>query len=274
MKFQLFSLLLSTAFLPDGRAFTPTILGRIRPNCSFQLFSSTSGADISSLRVAEIKSELESYGISTKSFLEKSELVDALIQARADGLKPKSRKKKKKSRSSVSEPESGSVSSSSSTSSSDSKPREERLKEEMESCGKMRAGELKKELEERGISTKSFFEKSEFVKALAEARVDGVENKPEESYAEYTNVEVLTDDDAGPRKKQDPQAQQQQQGGGSPFGGANPFGGGGMGGMGGMEDLLKNMGGMGGMGGGAGGMGGMEDILKNMGGMGGGAGGE
>ena len=33
---------------------------------------------------------------------------------------------------------------------------------------------MKKELQEYGISTKSFFEKTEFIKALAEARVDGV----------------------------------------------------------------------------------------------------
>merc|ERR1712232_1467926 len=98
-------------------------------------------------------------------------------------------------------------------------------------------------------STKSFFEKSEFVKALAEARVDGVEKSQsggstdEEGYAEYSNVEVLTSDDAGPRKKvEEPQSTGNPFGGGggsaggSPFGGgANPFGGdmGGMGGMGG-----------------------------------------
>eukprot|EP00957_Ditylum_brightwellii_P051110 3875138-Ditylum_brightwellii.AAC.1 len=97
----------------------------------------------------------------------------------------------------------------------------------------MKASELKKELEERGISTKSFFEKSEFVKALAEARVDNITKSSsggdgsvdEEGYAEYTNVEVLTDDASGPRKRS---SEQQQQGGGSPFGGAaggNPFGG-------------------------------------------------
>lgn len=138
---------------------------------------------------------------------------------------------------------------------------------------------MKKELEKRGISTRSFFEKSEFAKALAEAVVDGVEKKStdkrqgteNEGYAEYANVEVLTSDDAGPRKKQSQgQAQSQQ----SPFSGRGSGGMpggmgdmGGMGGMGGIADMLKNMGGsgMGGMGG----MGGMADMLKNMGGMGG-----
>ena len=79
----------------------------------------------------------------------------------------------------------------------------------MEKLKGMKAGEMKKELEALGVSTKSFFEKSEFQKALAEARVDGVTAKSkggssssnEEGYAEYANVEVITDDRAGPRKR-------------------------------------------------------------------------
>ena len=271
---------------------TQAPVGHMRSHPAFSLYSATSD-DVASMRVGEIKKELESYGISTKSFFEKSELVDALQKARADGLKPKSSASTASSSSSSTSSSSSSSSSSSTSSTSsssepkDKRPREERLQEEMEKCKSMKAGELKKELEERGVSTKSFFEKSEFVKALAEARVDGVDKpQPKENYAEYTNVEVITDDSAGPRKRQqEGQSQQQQQsspfGGGSPFGGAgggNPFGGGGMGGMGGLEDLLKNMGGGGaaganpfggggnpfGGGGGAnpfGGMGGMGDMM-------------
>jgi hypothetical protein len=211
------------------------------------------------MRAGELKKELESYGISTVAFLEKSELVEALEKARSEGLKPKSEeKKKKKRRDDSDEPSTRSESSSTVT---DERPREERLKEERENCKQMKAGELKKELEERGISTRSFFEKSEFVQAVAEARVDGVEKKKDEGYAEYADVEVLTDDNSGPRAKQSAQSQPQT---GSPFGGAGM---GGMGGMGGMADILKNMGGgAGASAGGMGGMGGMADILKNMGG--------
>ena len=262
-----------------GFATRPSAV-RVMSRPTFALYSATSD-DVASMRVGEIKKELESYGISTKSFFEKSELVEALEKARADGLKPKA-SSSSSSTSSSSSSSSASSSSSSSTSSTssppkDTRPREERLQEEMEKCKSMKASELKKELEERGVSTKSFFEKSEFVKALAEARVDGVEKpKEKENYAEYSNVEVITDDSAGPRKRQSEQSQQQQQqspfGGGSPFGGmgGNPFGGGGMGGMGGLEDLLKNMGGAAGgnpFGGGAnpfggmGGMGGMGDVM-------------
>ena len=51
--------------------------------------------------------------------------------------------------------------------------RRERISREMELCGGMKVGELKKELESYGVSTRSYFEKSEFVRAVAEARVDG-----------------------------------------------------------------------------------------------------
>jgi hypothetical protein len=136
----------------------------------------------------------------------------------------------------------------------------------MERCNAMKAGELKKELESYGISTASFFEKSEFVQACAEARVDGASNKTKsnankssstdkgEGYAEYTNVEVITDDNTGPRNNS---AGQPRKGTGMRSGGpgiGNPFAGPGMN-MGFMQDMMKNMGGMGGGGGGGGGAG-------------------
>ena len=195
---------------------------------------------VASMKAGEIKRELESYGISTKAFLEKSELVQALVQARAQGLQPKKEKESVSTTSTQAE-----TSTSSDTS---SRPREERLKEELDKCQQMKASELKRELEERGISTKSMFEKSEFVKALAEARIDNITSnkgqRGDENYAEYAEVEVLTDDSAGPRQQQD--SNQQRSTGANPFGsaGANPFGG--MGGMGNIADMLKNMGGMGG----------------------------
>lgn len=228
------------------------------------------------MRAGEIKQELESYGISTKSFLEKKELVEALTKAREDGLKPKETTTTTTTTWSSSTSSSSSSSSSSSKKKEDSRPREERLAEEIETCSKMRNSELKKELESLGISTSSFFEKSEFVQALAEARVDGKQKT--ENYAEYSaaQVEVLTDDSSGPRKRgQEAQPEPQSPfGGGSPFGGTDPFGGsaaggspfggaGGMGGMGGIADMLKNMG-MGGAGGASpfgGGMGGMGDAF-------------
>jgi hypothetical protein len=218
------------------------------------------------MRAGEIKKELESYGINTKTFLEKSELVSALDKARAEGLTPKTSASStsSSSSSSSSSTQSSTTTDASKSSSDDSRPREERLQEETDNCKSMKAGELKKELEERGVSTKALFEKFDLVEALAKARVDGVSKRSggsssstsEEGYAEYAEVEVLTSESAGPRKRSTEQQS-------APEASPNPFGGGG--------NPFAGMGGMGGMPGGMGGMGGIADMLKNMGGMGGGA---
>jgi SET domain len=44
--------------------------------------------DIQSMKVSDIKKELESYGISTKTFLEKKEIIETLRKAREEGLQP------------------------------------------------------------------------------------------------------------------------------------------------------------------------------------------
>jgi len=286
--------LAATILCPNqSHAFAPHVSG-IFPNYSTALHMTADFPDIASMRILELKKELETYGISTKSFLEKGELVDALGKARAEGKTPVSNTgtSSSSSTSSAANPTPSPASAPSAPSNSSSEPREDRIAAEMEKCRQMKASELKSELESYGIPTKSFFEKSEFVKACAEARVDGTSKSESgaddggEGYAEYANVEVLTSDDAGPRKKSEPEPQSGGGGGGgnpfggggggnpfggaaaggNPFGGAaggNPFGGGGgggsapggmagMGGMGGIADMLKNMGGMGGGGGGGG----------------------
>lgn len=235
-----------------------------RPSASCNIFkhptflrmsSSSTLPEASAMRVSELKKELESYGISTKSFFEKNELVEAVEKARSEGKTPKSSSS------------TSSKTNSRSDDNDDKGSREERLQQEMEKCNAMKASELKAELKSYGISTSSFFEKSEFVKACAEARVDGASNKKSsgssssrssgENYAEYSNVEVITDDSAGPRKRS--QDQNQSQSGGNPFGGGA-----------GIADMMKNMGmggnpfsGMGGNPfGGMGGGGGGGDAMK------------
>lgn len=133
------------------------------------------------MRGSEIRKELESYGISTKSFLEKSEMVEALKKARAEGKTPV----EKKSADTETEPTSNS------SSRDGGKSRDDKLASEMEKCKKMKVGELKKELTDRGVSTKSFFEKSEFVKALAEARVDGVKQTARRGRAQQRDEELF-----------------------------------------------------------------------------------
>lgn len=115
------------------------------------------------MQASDIRKELESYGISTKSFLEKKDLVEALEKARAEGKTPK---KNAKSSSSSSSDVNGDTASSSAS-------RQEKIEKELNKAKSMKVGELKKALQDMGISTKSFFEKTEFVKAYAEAMIDG-----------------------------------------------------------------------------------------------------
>mmetsp|Transcript_36775 Transcript_36775/g.74927 ORF Transcript_36775/g.74927 Transcript_36775/m.74927 type:complete len:268 (+) Transcript_36775:634-1437(+) len=212
---QLPSLVTSHAF--GDRFYWPHHAASLpRPVPSTRLFAATSN-EVDKMRAGEIRKELESYGISTKSFFEKSELVDALEKARAEGKTPiasststststastsgtsasstdtstAGKKKKKKVRNESTE-DTGTTATSTAN-------REERLAEEILKCKAMKASELKAELQSLGVSTKSFFEKSEFVKALAEARVDGVKKTSaaggagsvdSEGYAEYKAADV------------------------------------------------------------------------------------
>lgn len=155
--------------------FTPFDQTCKRPH-STSLYMSTL-PDIESMRASELRKELQSYGISTKSFFEKSELVDAVKKAREEGKTPTSESPKKE------------ADSSSGNESNGKESRKEKLEAEIAKCSSMRVGELKKELESLGISTKSFFEKSEFVRALAEARVDGVKGKKSTGAGRQTRKE-------------------------------------------------------------------------------------
>ncbi len=253
------------------------------------------------MRVSAIKQELDSYGISTKTFLEKSELITALVQARKEGRTPIV-----KSTSSFPSTNASSASASAPTSSTTTPPfttttsdeeRKTRIQSEVALLQSFKVSELKSELENvYGTTTKSYFEKSEFVRALAEARVDGVKKEDKKSKTKKrrsssddedeeveevkAKVEVITNDSVGPRtKKSRDDVSSSSSGGGNPFGGGgSPFGGGGMD-MGNIADMLTGMGGMGGSGGnpfggaagssnpfggmgGAGGAGGMADAMK------------
>jgi hypothetical protein len=132
------------------------------------------------MKIGEIRAELESYGISTKSFLEKKEMIAALTKARAEGKQPikatapSSSKQQQQSAGSTASSSSAETSSSRSSAGSTNASRDDRIKEEMAKASTMGVADLKKELKRRGISTKSFFEKSEFVRAYAKAVVDGV----------------------------------------------------------------------------------------------------
>lgn len=84
--------LMISSFHHHCQAFAPpSILHSKHHRQVFNLFMSTTDAietEVSSMRVKQIKDELESYGISTRTFLEKGELIQALIEARKDGKTP------------------------------------------------------------------------------------------------------------------------------------------------------------------------------------------
>lgn len=106
-----------------------------------------------------MKKELETYGVSTKSLLEKADFKEALKKARAEGKRPITDDSETSETDQKSSEETGSS-------------REERFQKALEEAKSMKVKDLKKELQDRGISTASFFEKSEFVKAYADAVAD------------------------------------------------------------------------------------------------------
>ena len=107
-------------------------------------------SEIAQMKVADIRNELESYGISTRAFLEKKEMVQALQRARIirQQYPPPP-------------PPPHDLS------------RQERIEQEMKKAENMTLRELTKQLRSVSISTQTFFEKREFVQAYAEAIVDG-----------------------------------------------------------------------------------------------------
>jgi hypothetical protein len=168
---------------------------------SVQLFSVPNAQE---MKAGEIRSELESYGISTKSFLEKKELIKALETARkqrnipyndVNGCGNKDRTGWGSRKTKVGKKDEGK--------NNGIPSREERLATEMENAKTMKVGDLKKELQNLGVSTRSFFEKTEFVKAYAEAIVDGAEKaagKKKEAYdASYRDVSMQKMDSKNPR---------------------------------------------------------------------------
>ena len=116
------------------------------------LSASSTLDDIDGLTADEIRQELQSYGIDTRSYFDKSELVAALRMARYE-------------RRSFGADDDANPSPETSTSPTS---REEEIRRNMEQYKSLSVSELKSRLQELGVSTKAFFEKSDFVRALAE----------------------------------------------------------------------------------------------------------
>uniref|UniRef100_A0A7S4JH73 Arf-GAP domain-containing protein n=1 Tax=Odontella aurita TaxID=265563 RepID=A0A7S4JH73_9STRA len=158
--------------------------------------------EIASMKLIAIKSELHGYGVSTQVFLEKSEICDALAQAR-DSHEKKEKKREPTAATSLpmGKPDSSSLPSKIASTSvavsasddsearkrvrsssdrgeekgnddGDSRSLEERIACESQKIKGMSASEIRAQLRERDILTNMMFEKPEFVRALAKARVD------------------------------------------------------------------------------------------------------
>jgi hypothetical protein len=189
--------------------------------------------DIKYMRTGDIRKELKSYGISTKSLLERQDLVDALEKARAeekqqsmlnkiarppvsvirtrisdiekelksDRISTESRKKKKKRLATMENAlaikEQQSMMKRPPVATDRTLPRDERIALEIKNCNRMHSSLIKEELEERGIDPKGFFEKSEMVRTLAESRVDGITTSSTGvDEVEHENAEAVTDETA------------------------------------------------------------------------------
>jgi len=97
--------------------------------------ASSEDLDDRTKNIAEIKEELEMYGVDTKGLVERSELVEALRRACE---------------------------------------RQERLSEEIERLKGVKVSRIKEELQKRFSINTIYFEKAEYIRELAEARVDEV----------------------------------------------------------------------------------------------------
>lgn len=220
---------------------------------SILFYTDTPDDDVSEIKASEMKRELESYGISTRSMFDRDEFEKALKEARLDNLKEKIRSSKKSTvannkknddsktttthKSSttffggddnnktdsggttwsskwknvadtvkaVVESRTKKVSSNNCSSTKDEKSttatvtnnahREELFKLALEEGKDMKLSDLKKELTDRGISSSSFFEKSDLINLYANAIADQVERvvndtkKETRSYDDSNNNE-------------------------------------------------------------------------------------
>mmetsp|Transcript_12096 Transcript_12096/g.22488 ORF Transcript_12096/g.22488 Transcript_12096/m.22488 type:complete len:299 (-) Transcript_12096:71-967(-) len=196
------------------QGFVPSCLPQTvmaRPTVRSKLwYVSTDLPDISEMKASEMKKELESYGVSTKSLFDKTEFEKALKEARVKqerlevaDIKDRINIGNDKER--VAAPENGrktvwgrrngnrkkwssrepAKSETSTTSkSSTTGTRDERYQNALQEGIAMKLSELKQELKDRGISTEAFFEKVDMAKAYAEAIADNIlKKKPSTSTA-------------------------------------------------------------------------------------------
>jgi hypothetical protein len=150
------------------------------------------------MKSSEMRKELESYGVSTKSLFDKMDFEKALTEARLkqgqkeiqdlrdrisqneEVINSKDDKTERKTvwgRRSVDNNNKENQPNDVNTRTTPSDIREDKYKNAFQKGIEMKLSELKQELKDRGISTSAFFEKVEMAKAYAEAIADNVTKK-------------------------------------------------------------------------------------------------
>ena len=216
--------------------------GKTAASSSLLWFAESPEDSLSEMKALDMKRELQSYGVSTKSMFDKEEFEKALKDARLSGFKEKrkaraatttttneeeeddkevstssnssgkdsNRSKTREKWSSrwkdmastakevldsnskkfsdyASSKDKSSSSSSSSSSSTSSNNRQQRYDLALEEGAAMKLSSLKSELKNRGISTASFFEKSDLINAYADAVADSINSNKRSTKSTNTN---------------------------------------------------------------------------------------
>ena len=234
------------AFVPTCHqprsAFTTSTFGRKGKTAASSLlwYAESPEDSLSEMKASDMKRELQSYGVSTKSMFDKEEFEKALKDARLSDFKEKRKARaatttttneeeddkevstssnssgkdsnKSKTRekwssrwkdmastakevldsnskkfSDYASSKDKSSSSSSSSSSTSSNNRQQRYDLALEEGAAMKLSSLKSELKNRGISTASFFEKSDLINAYANAIADSIDSNKRSTKSTNTN---------------------------------------------------------------------------------------
>jgi predicted HTH domain antitoxin len=191
--------LITIATLFSAEGFAPSCLrpstmatNRLQP----LWYVNTDLPDVSDMKASEMKKELDSYGVNTKSMFDKAQFEKALLEARlqlatigADeikeqinlGNKPSTDRSDTERKNARGKPRTERTmkreKGSSNGQESDTKEKETRQQKfdnAFQEGIAMKISELKQELKDRGISTSSFFEKVDMAKAYAESIADNI----------------------------------------------------------------------------------------------------
>ncbi|KAG7367934.1 SAP domain containing protein [Nitzschia inconspicua] len=205
----------SGSYLHPTECFTPsysphlTFTRHVRNNhrVSPLWYISTELPDLSEMKASEMKKELESYGISTKSLFDKNEFEKALREERANQMNTdvesikdrinrgseaassfsQSEKKKQRENSQTDHASSPNQWKTTAQSSPPKDSSDSKYHNAFQEGISMKLSELKQELKDRGISTSAFFEKVEMAKAYAQAVADNVFKKEKNKVKDATS---------------------------------------------------------------------------------------